>query len=1006
MTASWFFRWLMIILINTTTTLHTAYASNGNKNSSDNNTTPPPFFLQDPTDSLCLAGDTFRRCSLDTLWYVKGTAGNYRIHQRSRDNDDVTTTTTNEQEDGFCLTEPSCGKGSTTSSSSTPRITLAPCSHCGAQGWNILGDSDTGYILTHNNNMDDEITTTTTKNMCLSREQQPPTPPTPPTTTDMNNSKNITTTKVIAIPCDDHDQLPTPLQLQFASQADISSLSSSGARLVAAATEGDITTVKAILEEEKKKKKKNNNDDTTTTTTINNEMILNHLTDWDGLNALIPAASNGHLELCQFLIAEGIDVNAADKDGITALMEASIMGHLDVVKLLLSSKGGATLDQTANSGITALWLAASDGQTEVVQYLLEGVADPNNSRVDDISALMAAAVGGHDKVVELLLQHGAKADATDREGLTPLMNAAEKGNVQVIQSLLKSFQANDDDDDDDVQQQRKDYVNMLSITGFNALIIASAHGNVNAVKELLNYGADVTIQSPDSGVTALMYAAANGRVDVVEVLLQEGKAPVDQKHLGGGTALLEAATGGAVEAMKILIAAGADIDLKDEDGVSALMGIASQCDLEGQKMMVKALQDINKFDAELNRMSFSGGTPIMFAAAGGHTDCVNHFVELGAIVDARSKATPEYLAKMEKAIEAGTTPPDQERHVDDVTALHVAAQSGHLECAKALLAAGADPLLVDAEGRSALTMAIKGNYGEVALALIEGGADPNQTYTDEDENNVKEVHNLLFDAIMVENEKFALALMEKGADIYYKDDKKVTTLLQASHRGLTTVVEKLLEVHKANKEKKSTYLDDGSDEAVTPLIAASSEGHEAVVELLLKAGATVDAKDVDGTTALMAAAARGHLPIVRSLITIGKANVNAQNDDGHSALMFAYNGKTQVETLMERYNQYVEEEKLSHKQQDGSETNKQLQQQDIVDDGGTGPLIREALSNHTALVDFLLSNGADTTMKDKEGHVAKDFDYHPDATTKTTTTLGSSSSSSNSNNKDGVKEEL
>lgn len=36
---------------------------------------PPPFFLQDPTDSLCLAGEEFKRCSIDTLFYVVGNPG-------------------------------------------------------------------------------------------------------------------------------------------------------------------------------------------------------------------------------------------------------------------------------------------------------------------------------------------------------------------------------------------------------------------------------------------------------------------------------------------------------------------------------------------------------------------------------------------------------------------------------------------------------------------------------------------------------------------------------------------------------------------------------------------------------------------------------------------------------------------------------------------------------------------------------------------------------------------
>jgi hypothetical protein len=37
--------------------------------------TPPPFFLIDTTDQLCLSGEVFKRCSIDTLFYVVGAPG-------------------------------------------------------------------------------------------------------------------------------------------------------------------------------------------------------------------------------------------------------------------------------------------------------------------------------------------------------------------------------------------------------------------------------------------------------------------------------------------------------------------------------------------------------------------------------------------------------------------------------------------------------------------------------------------------------------------------------------------------------------------------------------------------------------------------------------------------------------------------------------------------------------------------------------------------------------------
>ena len=41
----------------------------------EENKAGPPFFLIDKSDQLCLAGEEFKRCSIDTLWYVQGTGG-------------------------------------------------------------------------------------------------------------------------------------------------------------------------------------------------------------------------------------------------------------------------------------------------------------------------------------------------------------------------------------------------------------------------------------------------------------------------------------------------------------------------------------------------------------------------------------------------------------------------------------------------------------------------------------------------------------------------------------------------------------------------------------------------------------------------------------------------------------------------------------------------------------------------------------------------------------------
>lgn len=720
-------------------------------------------------------------------------------------------------------------------------------------------------------------------------------------------------TKAKTAPCDSTEYEFSPLQLQFASPGDIETMKSAGALLIGAASDGDLQAVKDLFD----------------------QGVDVNARDWDRVTALIPAASSGSLEICQLLVEQGIDVNAKDKDGITALMEASIMGHTNVVSFLLENE--AEVNDVASSGVSALWLAASEGRVEAMKALLDAGADATNTRTDGISALMTASVGGHVDAVALLLENGADPTVADQDGLTALMNAAESGSVEVMRLLVEKA--------DDPS-----YVNVMSESGFSAMIIAAAKGNTDAIKYLIETGCDVNAVH-ENKVTALMYAAASGHIDAMKVLI-ESNADLEIKHTNGGTALLEACTGGKFDAVKLLIESGAEFDFTDDDGVTPLMAVAAVGSAESQTLILEKLK--SKLSPEqlvehVNLFSHSGGSAVMFAAAGGYAACAKELMEVGADIKAIARATEGYAEKLERMIAEGQVV-ENDPHVDGVTALHVAAQGGYLETVNLLLEAGADVHVLDDAGRTALVMAISGNHEEVAKALINTGSDPNTPYVDDEGVS----HNLLFDSLLVENEDFALLLIEKGAEMYHRDEQKVTCLHQASHRGMVPIVKALLEKNAG----KPGFIDAPSEEGVTPLVAAASEGQLECVQLLIDAKADVNGKDKDKTSALMAASARGHLEVVKALLAAG-AEINAQNNDGHTALMFAYNGKNQVETLWERYNQFVAEGEGE-------------------DDSGTMGIIKEAMESHTALVDLLLKSGADAKIKDKEGHVAKDFDFHPD----------------------------
>jgi len=318
----------------------------------------------------------------------------------------------------------------------------------------------------------------------------------------------------------------------------------------------------------------------------------------------------------------------------------------------------------------------------------------------------------------------------------------------------------------------------------------------------------------------------------------------------------------------------------------------------------------------------------MFAAGGGHNDTTRFLIEQKADVNVVVQATAEYMERVAKAIAEGKE--DVEPHKDGVTALLVACQGGHMGTAQLLVEAGAELRVADDEEVTPLLAAVKGKHLSLANYLLQHGADPNDSWMDE---KTSKPHNLLMDAVVDSQLELALLLVSQGANLSYVDEDGVSVITQAAYQGQLAVVKALLE--------KGADPSAANKEGINAVIAAASEGHSEIVELLLAAAVPVDVntKDKDGTNALMAAAVRGHKEVVGQLIARG-ADVNAQNMDGHTALMFAYNGKNQVETLLDKYGEYMKE----------------------ANDNST-KIIKDALQTHVDVVSLLVKAGADISLQ-------------------------------------------
>lgn len=101
------------------------------------------------------------------------------------------------------------------------------------------------------------------------------------------------------------------------------------------------------------------------------------------------------------------------------------------------------------------------------------------------------------------------------------------------------------------------------------LMFAAFNGHAAVAEYLLDAGAEIDARD-NSGRTALMFAASGPFPEAVGLLLERGAEVNVQGTLEGFTPLMTAAAEGLADVVRILLAAGADRDIKDEDGDTAL----------------------------------------------------------------------------------------------------------------------------------------------------------------------------------------------------------------------------------------------------------------------------------------------------------------------------------------------------------------------------------------------------------------------------------------------------
>lgn len=380
---------------------------------------------------------------------------------------------------------------------------------------------------------------------------------------------------------------------------------------------------------------------------------------------------------------------------------------------------------------------------------------------DDAGPLHRAAHAGDAAAVGRLLEAGGEVDAATRLGVTPLALAASRGHAPVVEILLRAGAD----------------PNRASPHGETPLMAAARTGVVGSVAALLRHGAAVDAREGWRGQTALMWAAAEGHAAVVTRLAASG-ADVDARSDGGFTPLAFAVRAGHGDTAEALLEAGADVNLALPDGVSPLHLAVVNAHYDLALRLLERGADPAAAGpgwTPLHQLVWTRrpnrhyNNPAAFPAGTvSDLELARAFVAHGADVNARQTAEPRdgYRNMLNRR---GATP------------FLLAAKAVDLELMRLLLDLGADPLLANEDGATALLVAAgvgiwssSESPGSAAEALdavklmIELG-DPVTTV---DDNGDAALHG----AVMRGSPELVLYLLEQGAALNPVNERGWTPL--------------------------------------------------------------------------------------------------------------------------------------------------------------------------------------------------------------------------------------
>jgi|ERR1044072_11047 ankyrin repeat protein len=318
----------------------------------------------------------------------------------------------------------------------------------------------------------------------------------------------------------------------------------------------------------------------------------------------------------------------------------------------------------------------------------------------------------------------------------------------------------------------------LSVMGAMALVAvredplftAVQDNDIAKVQELVRADARLNLADRRYGMSILTEAVQKGNHGVISTLLAFG-ADVNVRNGAGRTALMYLSETTTPEVLRDLLSVGAKLNARDDSGANSFTIAAASAS-------PRVLKDMIEAGAQINARDSTGENCLFGAARTNSSEVITLLIEAGVDLDVRNE--------------------------DGETALMAMASNGSYETFKILIARGADQNLVSEDRRTLLMLAAFNDDPRLVRFLLDAGADLNAQDSwgktalmfaaqtgrvdnlsmlclagaDLDKQDIAG-DTALMDAVQADNLECVEVLLKAGADTTKKNDKGMTALALA-----------------------------------------------------------------------------------------------------------------------------------------------------------------------------------------------------------------------------------